>query len=900
MLLRLTPWRRGPRLLLRRPGVALALAAAAFVATLPAAAAPLFLSSSQNAALHRQVAETCPWRVGARFATALEMGRIPGDLGGGEIDAKGLFQRRDQLTRSARPAGLTPPVNTLIAPVNAVPIDRPVRSPQITGLNLIGQDTFADHLQVLDGPSGAGIWLPDVYAQQKGLRVGDRVRITGRGSAPFQSEDIPPIPYDLPVAAIYRDLRSLPDQPYWCSVRDLYRGRPGQEFTNDPILSTAMVDTATFLALGTSVQLTAAHSIEFEVADPHLTAPEAAVLADQIGTLRTAVFGADGNLTNSDFDQRTTFASLLGRQVRRADLVRGGLLPPVVPITLAGVLVGLAVVAAAGVFWVQRRRQELTILAAHGVGARGIGLKGVTEALPALVVGAVGGWFAAWALVRWTGPSPVLSADAVPTAVATGGAIAIAALLIVGAVAASRSRSLADQTPVSHAASWYRRVPWEVLLILAAPAVWLTMAGTSTDEGRDGGVGEVAHVPARLLVVPILAIAGAALLAGRVGARQLRRGGLVRTPEKPSSLLAWRRIVRDATTTAVLAGATAVPIAMATYGASVTDSIRTTADGEARIVLGADVVAALRPGEPVPPLPPELASHTTEVLRIGRQSINRTSVDLLFVDPETFTRGAYWDDRIDTASLTSAVNRLGTDPVATVVASKLLARGDGTMEVLGQQIPVDVVAVQPLPGEQAGYPLALVDSRVFTSDLPVAERQLWIRGNPSVVRQQLADARLPLSRLTSIDDLRAGSVYEPVTFTFQYLIALSVFTGLIAVVGLLLYLESRTAVHRRAYVLLRRLGLRAGAHRRALLIELGAPVLVGLVCGLGLAGGLAALLGSEFEVDHRVPPNAILVLPWAMVTVVCLTALVIAVGAASFAHRRVRRANPSEVLRDTS
>jgi putative ABC transport system permease protein len=181
--------------------------------------------------------------------------------------------------------------------------------------------------------------------------------------------------------------------------------------------------------------------------------------------------------------------------------------------------------------------------------------------------------------------------------------------------------------------------------------------------------------------------------------------------------------------------------------------------------------------------------------------------------------------------------------------------------------------------------------------LPAAQRQLWV-GATRPPYAELAAAALPLARLASIDDLRAGAVYEPVTFTFQYLIALSVFTGLIAVVGLLLYLESRTAVHRRAYVLLRRLGLRSRAHRRALVIELGAPVLVGLIAGLGLAAGLAAMLGGEFEVDHGSPPNAILVLPWAMVTVVCVTPLVIAAVAASFAHHRVRRANPSEVLRD--
>ena len=50
------------------------------------------------------------------------------------------------------------------------------------------------------------------------------------------------------------------------------------------------------------------------------------------------------------------------------------------------------------------------------------------------------------------------------------------------------------------------------------------------------------------------------------------------------------------------------------------------------------------------------------------------------------------------------------------------------------------------------------------------------------------------------------------------------FPGLIGAVGLLLYLESRTTAHRRGYVMLRRMGLTPGVHRRALILEVGAPV----------------------------------------------------------------------------
>ncbi|HET6213499.1 MAG TPA: ABC transporter permease [Micromonosporaceae bacterium] len=330
-----------------------------------------------------------------------------------------------------------------------------------------------------------------------------------------------------------------------------------------------------------------------------------------------------------------------------------------------------------------------------------------------------------------------------------------------------------------------------------------------------------------------------------------------------------------------------------------TDSIRTTADAEARTLLGSDVVATLDPGERPGALPAPLSQHSTEVVRINGQSLDGLTVDVLLVDPETFRRGAFWDDRIDGATLTDAVRSLSAGPVATVVASSRILPGNATLNVLGEDVPVNIVDTRPLPGEHAGYPMLLVHRDVVKADSVLASHQLWIRGDPGTSLAQLSRMRLPLARVSTVDDLRVGSIHEPVTFTFQYLIALSVFTGLIAVVGLLLYLESRTAVHRRGYVLLRRFGLRPGAHRIALLGELGLPVLVGLGAGLVFAAGLAYGLGNAFEIDETEPPGAILVLPMAMVGVVCATAVVVAVGAASLAHRRIRRANPAEVLRDT-
>ncbi|MFS8480035.1 MAG: FtsX-like permease family protein [Micromonosporaceae bacterium] len=901
MLLRLTPWRRGPLLLLRRPGVALALAAAAFVAALPAAAAPLFLSSAQNATLHRQIDQTCQWLVGMQVTRNLPLGP-DSDLVKAAVGAAAFEQQRKAVAEVAAP-GLGPQSTTLVTMKSkVVPLDHP-GSEDLNVVNLIGKDvdSFRDHVEVLDGPVGPGLWVPDTFAHNNNLKVGDRIHIHGPTTGDMHHFwlEPQPQPYETQVAAIFRDLRSLPDDPYWCSVREVYRGYPGQEFTNDPIVPTAVLDTGDFLAMGTDSLIIAKYMIEYAVADPTMHATEAARVAGDLSQMRAGIGDPE---TDSSFVRHYithgSITSMLGHQVERARLVRDGMLPPVLPITAAGVVVGLAVVAAAAVFWVQRRRQELTVLAVHGVNAGGLGVKAVTEALPAILLGTAAGWAGALALVRYTGPGPVLSPEALPLATVAAGGAAVVALGLVGAVAAAHARRLTDQAPVVHRPRWWRRLPWELALLAAAPVAWLGLSDDVT-AAPAGGAGEVAHVPARLLVVPILVIAGGAVLAGRLLAWRLRVRGLRRTPARPAALLAWRRIVRDAATTAILAGATAVPIAMATYGASVTDSIRTTADAELRMVIGSDVVASLEPGSPPPQVPSSLDGRATALRRINHQSLDNLTVDVLAVDPRTVRDGVFWDDRINGPTLTDAVDQLTAGPVARVVAWGHVPLGPATLRGVFEDLPVEVVDVRPLPGMRGGYPVVLVHTDAITTDHIFAVHQLWIKGDPAELRDDLRTAGLPLTRIDTIDDLRAGALHEPVTFTFQYLVALSIFTGLIAVVGLLLYLESRTVAHRRAYVLLRRLGLRPAGHRWALLAELALPVLAGLAGGLALAHGLANALSDAFDLDRNQPPGAILATPYLMIAVVSVIALVIAVGAATFAHSRIARANPAEVLRDT-
>jgi putative ABC transport system permease protein len=885
--LRMAPWWRGPALLLRRPGAAVALIAAAAVATLPAAAVTPFLSSSRSATLHHQIAATCQWALGAYVASNLgtsdpSLAQVPGiDPGGG---AAVVARRTAQTGTAARAVPLLGPAETtLIADVGG-PTER--AGDLSYPVYLTARDGAQDHLQVVDGPRGTGAWVSDEYAEFAHLKVGDQLRLAGGADQPAS----------MPIAAVYHDLRDSPDQPWWCDLLSYYRGPQG----NRPTPVMVFVDQPAFLSALPKLQVRAGHVIAFPLTDPNLDADQARQLAAGLTTFTSTLIGSDGSTFGDDPINQTQVGAAVPAFAARADLARRSMLPAVIPVTAAGVLVGLLVVAAAAVFWVQRRRRELTLLSAHGVSARALAVKAVAESLPALVAGTAVGWAVAWALVRWAGPDPVLSSEAAPWAAVGAAGTLLAALVTVAAVTGVACRSLTDQVRSRH-----HRVlgalPYELVLLAAAVPVWRSLGGGQVAGDASNGVGTAIHVPGRLLIVPIMVVAGLTILAARLATLYLRKRGPRASPRTPAAFLSWRRIGKQAVMTAVLAGATSVPIALATYGATVSGSVHTTIADEARLHTGSDVVMTLSRRVPIPP---SLAGQATEVLRLDSALVGGVQTDLLAVDPDSFARDAYWDDRLDGASLRDLMAPLRAEGGSqlTVVASAQTPTGDQQATWIGEKVlggNVRVVSTGILPAQHTGYPVALVPKSALGDDTQYATVQLWVRGDPAQIRAAALAAKLPIKQILLASDQYGNSQWEPLTYTFDYLTALSLLTGVVTLVGLLLYLESQAPSHRRAYVLLRRMGLKARSHRRAILGELALPLLAGLVGGVAVAGALTALLRGNFDLNPRQLPDTVVAVPYLPVALIAAAVVAIAVGATAYAQRRIGRARPSEVLRDT-
>lgn len=896
----LTPWRRGPRLLWRHPMVALAVAAAAFVAALPAAAAGLFLSSSEHATLHRQIAEACPDDVGVRVVGSL--GRT-GSPQPGEVTGIERATARPAALADALPDRLAAPRTTFYGELDLATVTGDPLPGGQAGMTILGRDDAHDHVEVLAGPTGEGLWLPHRYAEEHGLEPGDELRVGLRAPEPAAwGDDAEPAAVTVPVAAIYRDLRDRADTTYWCGVRDVYRGPPGAE--EDPgatVLPMALLPPATLLEVGEATRASIIADTAAPLRDPEPTTGVALRTSAEVEQLRRQVLDDTPALFPTAFGDTTEWTSSLGPATARAELVRVGLRPPVLPITAAGTAAGLAMVIASAVYWCRRRRRELTVLAVHGASPAQLGLKAVLEAGPAIAVGAAAGWLAAWQLVTTVGPSPVLAAGALPQALAVALAVGVLAVVVTGLVTATVTRSLTDQAPAARARRWWSRVPWELTLLAAAPVAWIRLDADQAGE-LTAGFGTVSHVPARLLVTPLLALLGGSLLLARFAAGGLRRGGLDHTPRRTAGLLAWRRVVRDAAAVAVLTAATAAPLAMAVFSATATESIRTTDDATLRLGIGAEAILTLDRdvGEVV--LPDDLAATTTQVLRLSRQRLGGRVVDLLGVDPDGFGATAFWDDRLPGPSVADDLTRLTSDGTPTVIATAGLPRGDVDLTVRDTSATVSVSSARPLPGRRGGRELVVMHRDVL--DRIIGERllgreELWVAGDVDASVEAIAATGVGIARQDRVEDRRVGAIHEPVSFTFGYLTALSIFTGLIGATGLVLHLETRVATHRRGYVMLRRLGLSRRTHRRALLAEVAGPLTIGTVLGLTGATGAALAVRAGFDLDPGQPPGTILVLPGGLMAALAAVAVLVATTAAAAAQLRLDRADAAEVLRAT-
>jgi putative ABC transport system permease protein len=175
--------------------------------------------------------------------------------------------------------------------------------------------------------------------------------------------------------------------------------------------------------------------------------------------------------------------------------------------------------------------------------------------------------------------------------------------------------------------------------------------------------------------------------------------------------------------------------------------------------------------------------------------------------------------------------------------------------------------------------------------------ELWSRATPDAARAAVEAQQARIYTVTSRDTVFQAANFLGVSWTFGYLTALAALVGLVAVGGLLLYLETRQRSRMASYALGRRMGLTRGTHLRSLLAELG--VLLGLawVIGAGLAWTAVLMVYNRIDIDPSRPPTPLLTVPVLALAGSAVAVAVVVVLAALYAQRSADRADVSEVLR---
>jgi putative ABC transport system permease protein len=350
----------------------------------------------------------------------------------------------------------------------------------------------------------------------------------------------------------------------------------------------------------------------------------------------------------------------------------------------------------------------------------------------------------------------------------------------------------------------------------------------------------------------------------------------------------------------VTAGALAVGILM--YAGVLSTSIQGAADDKALLSVGSDVSLTLGGrGSPVPGVP----STPVERLPDAVFSPGGGTVDVLAIDRSTFADAAYWDDSVMGATLAEAMEALEpeTRERLPVIVVGDFDTGDATVQGQGSALSLEVTKVlRAFPGMRPGRGLVVADADGFFRTTQAARfsvqptHELWAKGQPDEVLAAL-EKEISVDGAVTASAAKQTPRFLALAWTFEYLEALGVAAGVVALLGMVLYLQARQRDREVSYALARRMGLSSAGHGLSVAGELAGMLLAAFVIGAGLAVLAAGLIHGRLDPLPALPPAPLLRLPAELFGVAAAVLLAAAAVGAWFVQHRADRANVAEVMR---
>ncbi len=882
----------GARSILRRlriglfPVVGQAVGLAVLVAVLAASlvSVPLMTGSAEEGAWVRERARYAESAISATFRSSSLPGsgeQTPGRV----LDAADLD---DAVVEAATALGLPRPVSfvRLRDPLVTATPSGPAR------IVLASRTGAEENLDVVAGDVGvlANSRLVDL------LGVAPGTTVVGDADSGVSAE--------LAVTGVYAD-PDVPLAPYWGGLENLFIPPPDPG-TDDPEYPTVAVFTSRDQVLATADAVGEDVELEWYLPlPPGIDVDEARHTADRLdrllvdlGAPRTEAVRVTGL---SGFDRPLPQGELRDA-LERVDETVALLEPPVRAVGIGAGAAGLVLVGAWAGQRARRREDELRSLLARGHPPHRAAGQALLEAVLPTAAGIAAGGVVGWLLVRALGPSPELSATAVPAAVAVLAAAGVAALLTVAAVTAVLVVRL--DSPGRRSGVMPGRIPW--LAVTAAVTV-VTAVPVVTGEADGGGIDLLQLVLPLLATAVVAGVVTAAL--PRVGSRVAAR--LHRLPPAPS--LALSRVSTGRAAARLVVMTTALALGLIVYSGALADSVDRTIAAKRAVSTGGDVVVPIlrRIAEAGPP-----PSGTTVVGRGGRATLTTEDLpaDVLVVRPAEVLEIARWDPALADRPFGDVMAALGDhrgDGVPVVVAggAPYELGTELTLEFgLVYSMQVEVVAqVDAFPGQPDRTPMVVADWDGFGAALSgsgrdpglVLDREVWARGEAGPLLEQLTAAGYAYDpdQVRTGEDFAARPELSAQSWSFGYLRAIALAAGLLGLTGIAMHALAQQRRRTVAALLLSRMGMGRRSLDAATALETGLLTGLGALVAVGVAVPASALLLPLLDPLPALLPTPLFTVPWSSVAAVFAGVLLVTAATAVLVGRSARADDPGTVMR---
>jgi len=858
---------------------------AALLAALAASSSPFVTTAAASEALKNKLADL------SSFATGIELTGTRQFAFGNETPQQ---IERAEAARRAEAVRLRAQLGHVKQPVFTSETELQIggRNGDVYAVLMARTDALA-HVKVLSRVSGPGVWVPDITARAAGLRAGDVFRVDALERFSQPSNESP----HLRVKGIYRALAHSPQTDYWGNFyQDIYPQCLDCSVPPQFVLTS----TRTLAHLLAGRDVTWATIVEYPT-DPHgITLGAARELERKIVALRTT-------LTHSALGQKLGCAerlssgtcrvlSSLDAAVVLADRNASAVTPAVTLLSDLGTGIALAVAAAAGVFLVRRRRAEAALLYARGEHVGVFAARSLVEVLLPTIAGGAAGFALAYGLTDVFAPSGSIAGGTVWSGVAHAAvAVAIGIALLVCCAAASFLHLYDTGLRGRRRLRW---LPWEAALLVSALVLYLRIrSGGAVTHGAS-------HAPTlAVFVFPLLLAAAAAGIGARVARLGLRPG--VGSARRAAVYLALRRLAAARGLVVVLAVVTAAALGAFFYVETLASSLHQTTLEKAYMATGSDAQVIVQDSQQVPrsfPFPITRVQFANQAASLA----DNTPVDVMVVDPATLASTLHWQSDWGSSPRRALdeLARAPSQPLPVIVTPDLA--GTKALEVGGETVPVRKLAsVRTFPFMAQGIPLAITSYRALHDfeartkafgSLGVVGTYVWAKGPPASVGRALASLQPTYPPSTIETYLHAPDVVLATrTFTFMRMIAIG--AGVLALLGLLLYLQARQRSQAIGSALARRMGFGGGGETTSLCLELVGILAFAAVLGGGVAIAAAGPVVRRIDPLPGDPPPPVFAVPVLEVVLAAVALVVVAILAGALTSWFARRTDVSEALR---